>query len=177
MKECHNTQTKQLINEIKERIENLKLLGLNEQDIINILMSNPIQLSPLLISKDYRIFLSEYNYLEIKMYPLTKTLFFFYLRHPEGIRFKQLADYKDELMNIYKKVSNRNNIEDMKKSIDAVTNPNKNRMNEISSKIKEVFLKHLDKSIAKNYFIMGKRATPKKIILDRFLIISEENFK
>ena len=176
MKEYFNAQTKQFINEIKERIEKLKLLGMNEQDIKNILFLSPTQLSPLLISREYQIFLPEYNHVEIQMYPLPKAVFFLFLNHPEGIPFKQLVDYKDELFNIYMKVSNRSHIEDMNKSIDAVINSGKNSINELCSRIKEAFVKKMDESVARNYFITGNKAAPKKITLDRGLIILEKPY-
>ena len=87
--------------------------------------------------------------------------------------FKNLPDYRDELIAIYKKVSGRDNMEDMEKSINDVVNPTLNSINEKCSRIREAFIKHLEGLIAQNYFITGGRATPKKIILDRSLLLSE----
>ncbi len=33
---------------------------------------------------------------------LVKTVYLLYLKHPEGIAFKQLPDYRQELIDIYK---------------------------------------------------------------------------
>ena len=62
-------------------------------------------------------------------------------------------------------------IRDMKKSINDVTDPTKNAINEKCSRIREAFVKHFDEQIAKNYFITGTRSEPKKIILPRDLIM------
>ncbi|HUH33440.1 MAG TPA: hypothetical protein VLZ28_05765, partial [Daejeonella sp.] len=43
--------------------------------------------SRLLIDKHSKLFLTDFGNLEIKMSPLPKTLFLFYLRHPEGVAF------------------------------------------------------------------------------------------
>ena len=51
----------------------------------------------------------------------------------------------------------------MKKSINDVTDPTKNAINEKCSRIREAFVKHFDEQIAKNYFITGTRSEPKKI--------------
>ncbi len=75
-------------------------------------------LSRLVIDKEYRIGLPDYNNLEIKMTPLHKALYLLFLRHPEGILLKYMPDYKQELTTIYKQLSNRENYSNMKKSIE-----------------------------------------------------------
>ena len=108
--------------------------------------------------------------MEITMHPLPKAVFILFLYHPEGILFKNLTDYRNELIAIYKLISGREKIDDMEKSIDDVVNPTLNSINEKCSRIREAFLCKFDESIAQNYFITGGRATPKKIVLDRNLV-------
>ena len=165
---------KQLIEEIKERIDALKLIGINEL-VIKKLFSIEVkpELSRLLITPKYEIILPDYNNMEIVLYPLPKAVFFLFLNHPEGILFKNLPDYRDELIALYKKVSGRENIKDMEKSINDAVNPTLNSINEKCSRIREAFIKHFDESLAQNYFITGDRATPKKIILNRGLVVTE----
>ena len=163
-----------LIDEIKERIEQLQQIGISEMILKSLLKIDvTIVLSKMIITNDYRILLPDYNNLEIIMSPLPKAVFFLFLKHPEGILFKHLQDYKNELMNIYMQVSNREKLRDMKKSIDDVIDPTKNAINEKCSRIREAFIKHFDESVAKNYFITGLRSEPKKIILSRELITWE----
>lgn len=168
-----DSESKKLINEIKERIDILKQKGINEMVLKSIFSIDSVELSRLVITNEYKIFLPDYNNLEITMYPLPKAVYFLFLNHPEGILFKHLPDYRDELIAIYKKVSGRENIEDMEKSINDVVNPTLNSINEKCSRIREAFIKHFDEAIARNYFITGDRATPKKIALDRSLITLE----
>lgn len=169
-----DTESKKLIEEIKERVEALKQKGITELVLKSILSTNFVKLSRLVITNEYKIFLPDYNNLEITMYPLPKAIFFLFLNYPEGILFKNLPDYRDELIAIYKNISGRENIDDMEKSINDVVNPTLNSINEKCSRIREAFIKHFDESIAKNYFITGYRATPKKIILDRKLVVLED---
>lgn len=169
-----DAESKKLIEEIKERVEALKQKGINELVLKSILSTDSIKLSRLIINKEYKIFLPDYNNLEISMHPLPKAVFFLFLNYPEGILFKDLPDYRDELIAIYKSVSGRESISGMEKSIDDVVNPTLNSINEKCSRIREAFIKHFDESIAKNYFITGDRATPKKIILDRKLLVLED---
>ena len=163
-----------LIDEINERIEQLQQIGISEMILKSLLkFDDTVKLSKMVITNDYRIVLPDYNHLEITMSPLPKAVYFLFLKHTEGILFKHLPDYKDELMCIYKQVSNREKLRDMKKSINDVTDPTKNAINEKCSRIREAFVKHFDEQIAKNYFITGTRSEPKKIILPRTLIAWE----
>ena len=41
--------------------------------------------------------------MEIKMEPLVKAVYLLFLKHPEGIVFKCLPDYRKELAELYKR--------------------------------------------------------------------------
>jgi len=129
----------------------------------------------LLITEDFRIVLPDYNDKEIKMAFLPKVVFFFFLRHPEGVRFKQLRDYKKELFAIYRRVSNRENEDKMTESINDIIDSTKNSINEKCSRIREAFLREFDNEIASNYFVtyIDKSNHTKAIILDRSLVIDK----
>lgn len=117
-----------------------------------------------------RIFLPDYNNLEIKMPTLSKAIYMLYLRHPEGIMFSYLPDYRDELHHLYGMISGRDNREDIRRSIDDVTDPTRNSINEKCSRIKQAFLREFDDSIAHNYYITGERGEAKKILLPRNMV-------
>lgn len=59
------------------------------------------QLSRLIITEKYDIILPDYHDMQIKMEPLIKAVFILFLRHEEGIVFKNLSDYREELHTIY----------------------------------------------------------------------------
>ena len=107
------------------------------------------------------------------MYPLPKAVFFLFLKHPEGIIFKHLPDYKEELFNIYSKLTNKDELNHINESISTVIDPTKNAINEKCSRIRESFIKEFDESIAINYIISGDRGEPKKIIINRDLVTFE----
>lgn len=100
-----------------------------------------------------------------------KTVYFLFLNHPEGISFKNLATYKFELTTIYNRLANRSEMEAMRKSIDDICNPLNNSINEKCARIREAFVSNFDSSIAENYYVTGKKGEPKKIKLDRSLVI------
>ena len=122
------------------------------------------------IDSGHRIYLVDYNRMEIEMSALPKTIFIFLLRHPEGVVFKELYKHRKELIRIYSKVSNRSDLAQMEKSILDITDAKSNSINEKCSRIKEAFLSNLHEDLAKNYFVTGYRSSPKKIILDRKLV-------
>lgn len=128
------------------------------------------ELSPIVIDEEFRIWLSGYNNLEIKLTPLQKTVYFLFLRHPEGILFKELRHYKNELQSIYCDISNRECLDGIEKSIEDICNPVENSINEKCSRIKEAFLSQFKDEIAGNYYITGDRGCPKLIRLDRTLV-------
>jgi hypothetical protein len=107
------------------------------------------------------------------MEPLVKAVYLLFLKHPEGILFKGLTDYREELLDIYKKLKpmglNKRTIQ----SIEDVTNPLLNSINEKCARIRSAFVKEFDESLAKNYFVTGERGEAKKIALPRDLVIWE----
>ena len=159
----------QLSQEIIERVEKLRKIGVNEL-IISSLLTSEVKLSRLCITEDYRILLPDYNDKEIVMGPLPKAVFLLFLRHPEGIMFKLMSEWKNELLGLYCRCSRRQPDEEMRQSVEKLTDPLSNSLNEKCSRIREAFLREMDDSIASHYYITGDRATPKRIQLDRELV-------
>jgi hypothetical protein len=133
-----------------------------------------VKLSPIIITSSGKLVLSDYN-VEIKLEPIHRAVYILFLQKTEGILFKDLPSYKNELMHIYSKISNRSSLSSMKKTIDELTNPYNNSMNEKCSRIRLAFLKVMDERVANHYLIGGNRNERKRIPLDRKLVIFEES--
>ena len=162
-------ETTMLVKEIRDRINELRKRGF-QLGLLRDLIEEQPTLSRLVIDKDFRFFLPDYNNLEITMSPLPKAVYLLFLKHPEGIVFKQLNDYYPELLDIYKRISNRVVEKKILKSINDITDPTKNSINEKCTRIREAFLKQFDYVYARHYFITGKRGEPKRITLPRELV-------
>ncbi len=162
-----------LADEIKQRIQKLKLMGVSDYAIRRLLDLPEPKLSKLLITRDYRIFLPDYNDMEITMPTLSKVVYFFYLRHLEGLRFKELIDYREELLDIYYRISSRGGIEKMEQSIDELVDSTRNSINEKCSRIRSAFVSQFSDDLAKNYYITYGEGNAKRIALDRVLLIDE----
>ena len=163
-----NIQSNTLIDEIKERVEKLRIIGIEEMYLKSLFEFKP-KLSKIVITKDFKILLPDYK-LEIIMHPLPKAVYFLFLNHPEGILFKHLPTYRKELLDIYKNITSRIDIDDVKVSINDITDPTKNAINEKCSRIRSSFLEVISEYLAKNYYITGSRGESKKIILERDLV-------
>lgn len=127
-------------------------------------------LQKLTVTKDFRVLLDNN---EIKMEPLVKAVYLLFLRHPEGITFKHLPDYRLELIDIYKELRPLGMNNRTMQSIEDVTNPFLNSINEKCARIRSAFINKFDEHLAKNYYITGERGEAKKITIPRDLVIWE----
>ena len=164
--------TNDLIEEVKERIAKLRQRGIS-QYILEQLIHPDDRLSRLVITKDYGMLLPEYNNMEIKMEPLVKAVYLLFLKHPEGILFKHLPDYREELTQIYVKLKPYGMSERVIRSIEDVTNPLLNSINEKCARIRGAFVGQFDDHLARHYYIDGLRGEAKRIALPRDLVVWE----
>ena len=162
-----------LADEIRQRIEEMRLIGVSDYVIKKLISFAEPKLSALQITKDFRIILPDYNNMEITMPTLSKVVYFFYLRHPKGLRFKELIDYRDELLQIYYRMSNRYDSTKMEQSIDELVDSTRNSINEKCSRIRAAFVSRFSDDLAKNYYISGRNGQAKHIPLDRSMVIDE----
>lgn len=160
----------QLLEEVREKVRRLRSYGMKAKDISSAIQDEQ-ELLELKITSDYRLFLGDMR--EINMEPLLKAVFLLFLNHPEGIRFKDLPDYRGELTKIYDKLRPFGLSDKSLQSIEDVTNPLLNSINEKCAKIRKLFIKELDETIAEHYYIKGKRGEAKKIDIPRELIVWE----
>ena len=113
------------------------------------------KLSRLVITEDYRFILADYNNKEVELQPVHKAVYLLFLNHPEGIEFKRLADYREELLGLYMKTARWMDKEKIEESVDKLVNPLDNAINEKCSRIKKVFLELMDEYRASYYIISG----------------------
>lgn len=133
---------------------------------------NAIKTSRLIVAKDCTILLADYKK-EVKMEPIVKAIYLLFLKHPEGIAFKRLPDYERELADIYQKIKPFGLTERAIRSIEDVTNPLLNSINEKCSRVKAAFQSVVDPTLLEQYIIVGKSGEAKKIELPRELVVWE----
>lgn len=167
-----DSQTQAKISMFKKQVEDLQKSGV-PIELLEKIIHQSDRLSKLIITKKNEIILPDYNNMIIKMEPLVKAIFFLFLKHPEGIIFKHLPDYRQELIDIYKDLRPYGLNERSLQSIEDVTNPCLNSINEKCARIRAAFLNKFDEYLGKNYYITGERGEAKKITLPRDLVTWE----
>ena len=113
------------------------------------------RLSRLLVTKDYRIILVDYGNKEVEMTPVHKAVYLLFLNHPEGIEFKKLCEYRNELLGYYMATAKLMDKQTIAESVDMLVDPLNNSINEKCSRIKSIFLNMMDQYTANYYIISG----------------------
>ena len=156
--------------DVRKLIDYLRENDLSETEIMELIKPTK-ELSRLLVTENYCITLPDYDNAEIRLEPIQKAIYLLFLRHAEGIRFKELPDYREELAEIYhsmkKKTQAKKKVE---RSIMDVTDPLNHSIIEKCARIKQVF-----KQITphEEYVITGQKGEVKRITLDRNLVVWE----
>lgn len=115
------------------------------------------RLSRLVITRDFRFILADYDK-EVTLTPVHKSLYILFLNHEEGIEFKDLADHREELQQIYRSVSPATDPARIDETVDRLTNPTDNAINEKCSRIKAAFAGLMDK-YSLNYYMISSHTT------------------
>ena len=151
----------EIARQIRRLIEQLQMAGRN--DLLLHAVGVPLleelrieaakgKLSRLVITKDYRFILEDYHQ-EVELQPVHKAVYLLFLAHPEGIEFKRLAEYREELTRYYLATAKMMDKEKIIDGVDHLVNPLDNAINEKCSRIKKVFLELMDEYRASYYFI------------------------
>ena len=134
------------------------------------------RLSRLLITKDYRFFLIDEQNREIELTPVHKAVYLLFLDHPEGIEFKKLHNYRNELLRYYMATARLMDKQTIIDSVDMLVNPLNNSINEKCSRIKSIFLGIMDQYRANYYIVSGhnkkKIEGSRKIWFERLKVIT-----
>lgn len=154
-----------LVQDMKDMVQKLKDYGFSEKEITSLLHTEQ-PLLRLTVSKNYRIYLGD-EHKEVHLEPLVKSVYILFLKHPEGIVFKNLPDYRQELTKIYSEIRPWGLTERAIQSIEDVTNPLLNSINEKCARIRKTFVTLLGSNLSENYYIKGLRGEVKKIHLPR----------
>lgn len=159
----------------------LKILGsiIPPKDT-NVITCEKEEMSRIVIDKNGRIFLPSYSSMEVKMPYLPKTVFIFFLIHKEGIEFKSMYNYIQELYEIYQIVALDKNTEASKirRSLENLVEPVNNRIYETCSIIRRSFSMVIPELLMEFYCITGKRGEKHQIRIDSSLIeIENEKLK
>jgi hypothetical protein len=163
----------QIVNDLKEKLATLTDSGqlLFIVPILKDLLDKQTEkidfksISKITIDKQNKILLPYFKK-EVELSHLTKSVYFLFLKHPEGINLKELENFKKELLTIYISISNQLDHDKMVKSIDDVVNLETKAIYTHLSRIKSAFYKIMDASHANHYVISGNGEENRKVLLN-----------
>jgi hypothetical protein len=150
--------------QIKHWVEQLQMAG--RKDLLLRAIGTPLleelrieaaraKLSRLLLTKDYRFILIDFGNKEIELQPVHKAVYLLFLAHPEGIEFKRLGDFREELTHYYMLTARMMDKGKITEGVEHLVNPLDNAINEKCSRIKKVFMEMMDEYMASYYIISG----------------------
>lgn len=163
-----NTATPHTPEELAEQLHRLvvQLQQAGRNDLLLRAIGSPLleelrieaarsRLSRLMITSDFRFILLDYGNKELELQPVHKAVYMLFLAHPEGIEFKRLADYRDELTGYYMKTARLMDKDKIREGVSHLVNPLDNAINEKCSRIKNVILGMMDEYAASYYIVSG----------------------
>lgn len=153
-----------------EEIE--RRFGVTPADV-EVLLGYRVKLSRLSITVAGDIYLTDFENKEVKMDDLTKAVYFYYLKHPEGARLKELQEHESEILGYYMGITGRDDIQGIRNSVHNLLDPYANNLNTCFSRIKRAFKNVVGERIASFYYVDGSYAEVRTVKLDRDLVLWE----
>ena len=136
----------------------------------------PVQREPevLRITGRYRIFLPERGGEELRLRPLVKTVFIFFLKHPEGIVAKGIGAFRSELLSIYSRITGREDAEAVAATVDRLVDVMENSFHENCSRLNTRLAACFPEGTLDQYQVRGARSGLRRIALEPMYVRWEE---
>lgn len=128
------------------------------------------QITNIVISENGEITFPNFVDVTLKLNHLTKTLYIFYLIQEKPVAITDLENYKSTLLDIYKKISYRNNTDTLENSITELVKGNAEGVYVHFSRIKSAINKIFAKRSALFYYISGAKNESREILLEKQFI-------
>lgn len=136
-----------IARQIRELVKKLQVMGRDDLLLQAITVPTLEQLRTeaargtlrrLIVKRDGRLFLEgskangndSNNMVEVQLSPVHRAVYLLFLRHEEGIEFKRLSEYHDELLSIYDRICPEGDQDKKRETVERLTNPLDNAINE-----------------------------------------------
>lgn len=166
------------IEKIKEENVDQKILlqagnifeGIRNEFLFKQKIKNKVLPVPIVLTERNRILLPELDNIEIRLTPLYKTLYIFYLKHNQGVKLSELIDFKKELLELYSTLAVEDDTKLLESRIDELVNPIGGSFSQKKSKLNRIITELLEEPLSKFYRIEGEPGEPFKINIPTNLI-------
>ena len=129
--------------------------------------STPVHLY---IDKNFSIRMGDKDGLGMPLRPMVKALFILFLKHPEGILFKQRGRYQKELEEIYGVVAPGVSKDVIIRRVERLMNLEDNTFSENASVLNAKMSSLFPEAMADNYKIQGNNGLPRRIPLNPLFV-------
>jgi hypothetical protein len=123
----------------------------------------------------YQIHLPDLGNEELRLSPVQRAVYLLFLRHSEGISFKNLPDYFEELKEIYQHTYSGGSVAAINNTINHLVTNKNGSLSEVFSKIRSRIRTHLGNDLGEIYLIQGERGELRRILLDPILVCWENH--
>lgn len=150
-------ETKELLSFVRMAIQEIERRNLNLSP----------QIKSVRITRTLKVFIGGN---ELRIRPMAKTVLLLFLRHPEGIALKSIADYKDELLYFYRRLSKSSDPKDIQERILKIMDFFNNDLNVNIARVNSAVASLVGNLDGPRYMIEGRSGERKSITLDRSLV-------
>ena len=157
----------ELLALVERARERLKAMGMQGE-------ASSCELRKLYVDKAYDIHLDRKDGRTLPLRPLVKTVFIFFLKHPEGVLLKERTLYEEELNAIYAVIAPHVPQESREERIRRLVNPTDNSFSEKASVLNARLESLLPMGTAGHYKIQGTNGFPRRIPLDPLWVTWEK---
>lgn len=150
---------------VRQAAGRLRSMGYTDAEILGAHSAERLR-----VSRSLRVTLPGRGGQELHLAPLQRTVFIFFLKHPEGVTFKELSSYRNELEQLYGIISPRTSKEGVRATIGRLIDPVDGSVNVVRTRLQRALEACFGAAEAAQYSISGRSGEPKGIPLDRTLV-------
>lgn len=147
-----DTETAAMLYEMEKLARALRLKGVRS-DLFDRMLSSLEQPVGLTVNEQGHIILPTLGNQNVRLNPVEKTLFFYFLQHPEGVLADALVGDRKQLLKIYNEVSVFGDMGYSETVIDSLLSEDKKALYTNISRLKSKFVRQLGERLAEHYII------------------------
>lgn len=173
---ARDEETARMLIEMERLARALKVKGVKSQ-VFDDMLTSLERPSHLRMDRYGHITLPDFGNMQIRLNPIQKTLYAFFLNHPEGIVADELVGHWKELVHLYKNASVFGEWERAEDALEALCSEDKQTFYTNKSRINSIFKRSLGEKIGEHYCIQKDQDGVFKVTLSPDLVMCDPCWK